>query len=256
MCPHNSRSHWTAILHQMAGTLWMLLFVALNVFYGHWNEEYKTERGWLTIHRTIDSQKHSGWKSPLKLPCLKPTHPHRVHQCHISTVLGHPQGWWPHHPLGSHACPLLLFQGMNEWLFPNSPPDPHSGRWKKKKIYIKVPFCKELCNLNFYFSSLFFKDFYFSPSSQIMKTLCGRIISNDLWLLANSLGTFLCCSCLMAIGLEGLSFRRNVHHTWKHNALERALVESPGIGVCKASRSTITGLHCHGRQGAFPGGFE
>lgn len=57
-------------------------------------------------------------------------------------------------------------------------------------------------------------------------------------------------------GLEGLSFRRNVHHTWKHNALESALVESPGIGVCKASRSTITGLHCHGRQGAFPGGFE
>lgn len=105
MCPHNSRSHWTAILHQMAGTLWMLLFVALNVFYGRWNEEYKTERGWLTIHRTIDSQKHSGWKSPLKLPCLKPTHPHRVHQCHISTVLKHLQQRWFHHLPGQTPHP-------------------------------------------------------------------------------------------------------------------------------------------------------
>lgn len=123
MCPHNSRSHWTAILHQMAGTLWMLLFVALNVFYGRWNEEYKTERGWLTIHRTIDSQKHSGWKSPLKLPCLKPTHPHRVHQCHISTVLQCLQGWWPQH---FHGQPVPVhYHSFGREIFPNGRSVPH-----------------------------------------------------------------------------------------------------------------------------------
>lgn len=111
---------------------------------------------------------------------------------------------------------------------------------------------------------MFFKELHSSAGREVAKTECGHIIAGELSLLINFLGKFTCCSCLMTTVLEKLG-QPFVGSTFEgiytkpgvnYNALERALVESLGAGVCKTSNSTITGLHCRGRKGVFPGIFE
>ena len=55
-------------------------------------------RGWLWPYPNLESQKHSGWKRPLRSPSpTLPTMPtNHVPQCRISTVLEHLHGGFAH----------------------------------------------------------------------------------------------------------------------------------------------------------------
>lgn len=135
-------------------------------------------------------------------------------------------------------------------------------------MYIKAPLCEEIPNFNVCFSfilsvSVFFKELRYRSGSQAAKPECVHVVATELSLLIIFLGNFKCCSCLMTTVLEknqvlihGLYLWRNLQQTWNHNGLERALAVSLGAGVCETSNSTITGLPCRGRQGAFPDIFE
>lgn len=74
-------------------------------------------------------------------------------------------------------------------------------------MYIKVPFCEEICNFNIYLTfdlcrSVFFKELCYLSASQAAKPECSHITATELSLLMIFLGNFKCCSCLITTVLE------------------------------------------------------